>query len=178
MVPQFELITFPASDLVPVNAVEDLTRVGIPRALLGRPLARESLSTIVNNAAARPLVWFGTFGLASHLCLEPETGQVVCVVGFEPALPHVNGPAWMDTRPAFVNSTLASFVASVRAVTDRFPFYSRSGSDADFDAAARDVARIVASVDPAAIDPDTFWATFVDDVAIGDWATEDVVNRA
>ena len=72
----------------------------------------------------------------------------------------------------FVNSSIAAFTATVRAVLERFPYYDE---DAEFDgihAVARDLADLIRGIDPEAMADDRFWSTFVDDVEMGDFATQ------
>jgi len=81
------------------------------------------------------------------------------------------------TNPRLVNSTIRQFVESVRGVIYMFPFYETS--DSSFDAGREVADRIgeaITRIDPAATGPDTFWETFVQDVASGDYSTADVVK--
>jgi hypothetical protein len=81
------------------------------------------------------------------------------------------------TNPRLVNSTIRQFVESVRGVIDMFLFYETS--DSSFDAGREVADRIgeaITRIDPAATEPDTFWETFVQDVASGDYSTADVVK--
>jgi hypothetical protein len=41
---------------------------------------------------------------------------------------------------------------------------------------AERIGEAIRRIDPIAMNSDSFWGTFVDDVAIGDFATEDVVG--
>ena len=50
------------------------------------------------------------------------------------------------------------------------------GSIEDCEAVAAKISNVIRSIDPVALSADSFWGTFVDDVAIGDYATEDVVE--
>ena len=105
---------------------------------------------------------------------------------------HFVGP------PSFVNSSLDQFIASVREVSERFPFYSSDLGEFDIqdllddpasvrarieqdnsevDRVAEDLTEILRSIDRAAVaDETTFWWTFVFDVRMGDFATEDVLR--
>jgi hypothetical protein len=109
------------------------------------------------------LICFGKSGLGDDICVDPLNGEVLQV--FDGA----------DPRP--VNSTIGQFVESVRAVIGMFPFYETSDSGLDTGQAVADrIAEAIRRVDSAAMEPDTFWETFVHDVAIGDYSTADVVK--
>jgi len=129
-------------------------------------------------------------GLDAYFCLDPHTKQVIGVNygAFRPRdpQPHFAGPAW------FVNSSLDQFIASVRAITARFPYDTVSLkvskrlsidewdlSDDDWnelfrehDQAADDLTEVLGRIDPAAVvDQDGFWTGFVADVQMGNYAT-------
>jgi hypothetical protein len=74
--------------------------------------------------------------------------------------------------PSFVSSSLARFTATARAVVARYPYYSLTSSAEEVIEAADDVARIVEAIDPPAMRPDLYWATFVDDMRAGAFASE------
>jgi hypothetical protein len=49
--------------------------------------------------------------------------------------------------------------------------------DSEVDRAAEDLTKILRSIDPAAVaDQTTYWGSFVFDVQMGDFATEDVLR--
>ena len=74
-----------------------------------------------------------------------------------------------------VNCDLGRFCECVRLVIDRFPFYSASATSDVRIAVRESLEAIIQEVDPEAlIDPHGFWMTFLDDVEIGDFSTEDV----
>lgn len=72
-----------------------------------------------------------------------------------------------------VNSSTEKLRKTAKAVVGRFPFY---GIDDDYEArarVARALARAIRNIDPVAwAVKNSFWPSFVDDVAIGDLATE------
>ncbi len=97
------------------------------------------------------------------------------------------GPAWL------VNSSLDHFIASIRAVTERFPFDSEvtgKGCRGEEDEEARDERRFneweqamlelgetLDRIDPAVpIRGGEFWADFLADVGMGNYASEDWLN--
>jgi hypothetical protein len=92
------------------------------------------------------------------VCVDPTTGQVLEITRQGTVL--------------FVNSSIAAFTETVRAVLERFPYYDE---DAEFDeihAVARDLADLIHGINPEAMADDGFWSTFVDDVEMGDFATQ------
>jgi hypothetical protein len=52
------------------------------------------------------------------------------------------------------------------------PYYSLTSSAEQIVDAAADVARIVEAIDPPALRTDLYWATFVDDMRAGAFASE------
>jgi hypothetical protein len=137
---------------------------GVPVELFGgRFRAADSLAPL--NAGTRRLVWFGNEARSVRVCVDPASGEVVS---------DVNAP---DARPAVVNTTLGQFVATAEAVVGRFPFYDGGADLEERQQVADELAAIIQAVDPAAMLPDRLWSTLVDDVAIGDFATEDLIRE-
>jgi hypothetical protein len=54
----------------------------------------------------------------------------------------------------------------------RFPYYDEDAEFDEIDAVARDLADLIRGIDPEAMADDRFWSTFVDDVEMGDFATQ------
>ncbi len=80
------------------------------------------------------------------------------------------------TEPRLVNSTLRQFRETVKAVLAMFPLYGREAELEERETVASTVAGVIARIDADAMTVDTFWATFVDDLVIGDFATEDILR--
>jgi SUKH-4 immunity protein len=186
--PRFKVVTYSAPTGIPHGWDAELLEQGAPDGLICTA-ARELI--LMEHPDAGPLVCFGTTGPDDYVCLDPRTKQVVLVVygAFRTGDPQPAfvGPAWL------VNSSLDHFIASVRVVTERFPFDSEvTGKDRrgeeDEDArderllnewaqAVVDLAEILDRIDPAAFaDPGEFWHTFVADVSMGNYSTEDILN--
>jgi hypothetical protein len=72
----------------------------------------------------------------------------------------------------FVNSSIAAFTETVRVVLERFPYYDEDAELDEVHAAARDLADLIRRIDPKAMRVDRFWSTLVDDVEMGDFATQ------
>lgn len=77
-----------------------------------------------------PLVCFTSTLLYDRLCQDPHTGAIVYVAYMPPNTVNL-GPAFVVGLPGLVNSSLDQFIASVRAVFERFPFYSRDTGEGD-----------------------------------------------
>lgn len=75
----------------------------------------------------------------------------------------------------FINTSIEKFVLTVKAVIDRFPYYEEDAADEEVEAAAADVRAIIERIDPAAVVPDRYWSTFVDDMEMRDLSTEEVL---
>jgi hypothetical protein len=168
--PHADLVVFPESTEVRAmlyrfpETQHLLFSEGIPRKCLDTLYSAAQEITIVEIP---PLGRLLRFGGSSHfsdgLFIRPDTGEVVDIA--------------QGRFRSFVNSSLEQFGHTVTAVMERFPFYSRSAEDENNDAAARDLSEIIRRIDPPAMLDNCFWSGFTDDVSIGDYATEDVLNQ-
>jgi hypothetical protein len=189
--PHFTLLTYSAPTGIPHGWDAELLAKGAPEGLVCTA-ARELV--LMEHPDAGPLVCFATAGPDEYLCLVPHTKRVVLVVygAFRTGDPQPEfvGPAWV------VNSSLDQLIASVRAVTERFPFESdlaveeRAGAahedeqareERGFNERARaveELAETLDHIDPAAFaDPGEFWHMFVADVGMGNYATANVLRE-
>jgi hypothetical protein len=135
---------------------------GIPQALVGgRYRADPGLSILERTS---PVLRFGTSGLSEAIGIDVSTGSVVEVVD-------------VPSQPTnLVNTTLALFTQTVRALIERFPYYSRRAGYDEIDAVSEELRRIIRSIDPNAAASGSYWPGFADDVQMGDFNTEDVVE--
>lgn len=195
--PRFELVTFSQPSGIPNGWDAELLEKGVPKSLLGRYSAIGQL-VLLGIPGYGPLVCFGVDGVFVKICLDPHTGEVVDVVldkkpGKQPSSTH--GPAAVIRPPLLVNSSLNLFIESVQAVLNRFPFDSgdsvrevrNAQTDGwaiaeermrEWDRAVRELAEALRQIDPPAIaDESSFWRTFMDDVQMGDFSTEDVLSH-
>jgi len=164
--PRCELTVFPAASLPRSVAhaspavVRSLTRDGVPRSWFyaGYRAARELRAVDVPPLGR--LIRFATSGLGASLLVEPALGEVLFLVSVRGA------------KPSFVSSSLAQFTATARAVVDRYPYYTLTSTPEEVIAAADDIARLVEAIDPPALRADLYWATFVDDMRAGAFASE------
>ena len=169
--PRCELIVYPADSLPGSIADPDpavvraLTREGVPKAWFyaGYGAARELRA--VEVAPLGRLIRFASSGLGASLLVEPALGEVVFLVSVRGAV------------PIFVNSSLAQFSATARAVVDRFPYYTLTASAEEVIAAGDDVARIIEAIDPPALGSELYWATFVEDMRAGAFPSELLIGE-
>jgi hypothetical protein len=164
--PRCELVVFPAAGLprsVPradAAVVRALTRDGVPKAWFYAGYAAARGLRAVEVPPLGTLIRFASSGLGASLLVEPVLGEVVFLVTVRGAV------------PSFVNSSLAQFTATARAVVDRYPYYSLTSSAEEVIATAGQVAEIIAAIDPPALGRDLYWSTFVDDMRAGAFASE------
>ena len=163
MRPAFDVIVFRESE--PESTVagrrpevwEALFRTGVPRDLFSGRYTSAQKPVVLDVPEHGQLIQFG-LTMRDPVCVDPTTGQVLEIIRKGGVL--------------FVNSTLAAFTETVRAVLARFPYYDEDAEFDEIDAAARDLAGLIRGIDPEAMVPDRFWSTFVDDVEMGDFATQ------
>lgn len=142
------------------GVVRALTREGVPKQWFyaGYHAARELRAVEVPPLGR--LVRFASCGPGASMLVEPALGEVLFLVAVRGA------------TPTFVSSSLRHYTATARAVVDRYPYYSRTSTAEEVQAAAADVARIVAAIDPPALGPDLYWSAFVEDMRAGVFVTE------
>jgi hypothetical protein len=164
--PRCELVVFPATGLprsIPNPApatVRALTREGVPKAWFYAGYAASRELRAVDVPPLGRLIRFASSGLGASMLVEPALGEVLFIVNVRGAV------------PSFVNSSLAHFTATARAVVDRYPYYSLTSSAQEVIATAAEVAAIMEAIDPPALAPDLYWSTFVDDMRAGAFASE------
>ncbi len=162
--PRFEKAVFSGWDSVPAEVRDTLMSVGPPKSSLGQLYWASTELASVEIPPRGRLIRFGHTGVADGIYLDPSTGEVLVLLDHPGATPQL------------VNSTLARFTDTVRAVIDMFPYYGRDTSLEEREATAERIGEAIRRIDPIAMNSDSYWGTFVDDVAIGDFATEDVVG--
>jgi hypothetical protein len=183
--PRFEIVRYEAPTGIPNGWDAELLEKGVPRGMMERYRAARRLM-LVGDIEGREFVSFGRTMLMHHICLDPQTGQVIEVIRSRRRLDE----PYKALMPAqLVNSGLDQFTTSVRVVIERFPFddgslvRERNQTDAEEDeewrlleAAVRDMRTLLLDIDPAPLAIDGFWSTFLDDVGIGDFMTPDVLS--
>lgn len=185
--PSFEMVAFPKPTGIPNGWDAELLAKGAPQAALGYMYRAATELTLIDAPGYAPLVRFGLSALYNAICLDPRSGAIVQIGYVESEI--ANLPRGVLGTPAFVNSSLDQFIASIRAVIARFPFDSSIPGKQDYNddelgalaqewgRAAREMRAMLGGIDPAAVeDPDSFWMTFCDDVNIGDYGLESVLR--
>lgn len=157
--PTFELVQLGATSDVPEEVVD---RLRVPRGLIGLEYRVRATADRLGGSLSH-LVAFGSCGLRGQICIDTRTLAVV----------HVPDPVENVVHP--VNSDIDRFSRSVEAVISSFPFYGEDDDLEEREAVATGIRTTLLSIDPLAIEHHSFWATFVDDLIVGDYATEEIV---
>ena len=182
---RFEMVTFSKPTGIPHGWDMELVSKGVPKDLLGAYQAANGLA-LLEAQWGEQFVCFGVSGHDDYFCLNPRTGAVVDIVYV--ATSTINRVSGVQGPPIFVNSSLDQFIASVRAVVNRFPFESSSlgqtqGHGQDdlanlWELVSEELFETLRRIDPVALaDLDGFWMTFVSDVQMGDYSTEMILRH-
>jgi hypothetical protein len=167
------LVALPLARLLP----HGLESIRVPVRVLGGSLFRADVrATEIVRPDGSSLLRFGATRLSSALTLQPSTGEVVWINDAEAPVWRGRPVPWSEV---VANSNLELFVETARVVTARFPFYERGTAmdgDAQCAAAANDLRRLIAAVDPPATREGRLWSMFADDVETGDFDTQQVLQ--
>ncbi len=182
--PRFELVTYVEPTGIPHGWDRDLITVGVPKRITGSYKAVSHLD-LIEHPTLGPVVRFATVGRRGAMCLHPATGSIHWLTGAR------SGQEW------FVNTTLAQFNASVRAVIERFPFdrgvpadtplhdesaqwhasSTDQSDDVQWDMVGEELRELLRRIDPESLaDPNGYWRTFLADVQMGNYSTDDILN--
>jgi SUKH-4 immunity protein len=167
--PRFETQVFAASPEVAAlfadlpAARHALFEEGIPKELFGGGYSADVDLTVHEWDGRAPIVRFGSSGLMEMLGIDLSNGHVIKVIDV-PAKPML-----------LVNTTVDQFTLTVRAVTERFPYYAKTAEYEEMDRIAEELREIVRSIDEKAAVPGCYWPAFIDDVQDGNFATEDIL---
>jgi hypothetical protein len=152
------VVTYPPDQVAAVRdpqARRILIERGLPEASITTFRPRQTLSEIDGSTV---LVIGDHRDDVAQYCLDVISGEVLLANGYDQELSHVN-------------ANLAAFVDSLELVQNAYPFADDDADIATTRAAAAGLREQLAGVDPSAVsDPDGYWQTFIDDVAIGDYA--------
>jgi hypothetical protein len=107
------------------------------------------------------LLAFGRSGPTGRVCLDVASLEVV----------HVPSPE--VTRINSVNSSLENFAACVGIVIARFPYYTYESADELGEEVANSLRGQLLAIDSVVGAHNGLWETFLDDVAMGDYADEE-----
>jgi len=183
--PRFELVTYTEPTGIPHGWDRDLITLGVPKRILGDYYKAVSRLELIEHPTLGPVVRFATLGRRGAMCLHPATGSIHQLTGAR------SGQEW------FVNTTLAQFNDSVRAVINRFPFdrgvpseaptpdasaqwhtsNTDKGDDVSWITVGEELRELLRRIDPASVaNPNGYWNTFVTDVEMGNYSAEDVLT--
>jgi hypothetical protein len=112
----------------------------------------------------RHLLAFGSSSLEGFICLDTNESKVVSV-------PSRTQP---DVNP--VNADLGLFWNSVAAVLGQFPFHAIDDED-EREAVTARIGAMLLNIDPTGQELNGFWETFLDDLGMGNHATELVTGE-
>lgn len=161
--PEFRLVTLPVGGGVDGRADSNSDTIQVPASLLGYSYVAVEQPEIVESSGKGRLLRFGTSGLSEMICMDLDGGMIL----------QLDSSA---TSARAVNSSLAKFNETTKAIIERFPFYGEEAEMDQFEAVSIELADIIRRIDPSVLTVDSFWDTFINDVAIGDYATEEFVE--
>ncbi|MDG4857751.1 SUKH-4 family immunity protein [Streptomyces sp. T-3] len=157
-VPHFSLVRLHVSAALPEE--ESLSLV-VPAQSVGETYrACESLETIQSDG--RGFVKFGLSGISGDMLIDLSSQRVV----------EMQGGA---SEPSLVNTSIERFQACVREFIEGFPFYETAEDEDDFESAAQKLEESICRLDPEAYFEGGYWYEIRWGIAIGDFATEDLV---
>jgi hypothetical protein len=188
--PRFELVTYAEPTGIPHGWDRDLITLGVPKRTLGSGYTALSHLDLIEHPTLGPVVRFATVGRRGAMCLHPATGSIRWLTGAR------SGREW------FVNTTLAQFDESVRALIERFPFdrgvpadtpvhdesaqsHASSTDQGDdvqwglvqWSLVGEELGELLRRIDPESVaGPHGFWNMFVSDVQMGNYSSEDVLT--
>lgn len=160
--PEFELVVYPDPGWIAGTRAARLVDQGIPRSLMGVSyVSRDSLD-FLEIPHKKNLICFGISGLSEKICVDPDSGEVLQIDA-------------SNEGAQFVNSNLEKFTQSVDSVIHRFPFYNLDDDLDDYERVSFELSAIINRIDDRGLTRNGFWETFVSDVSIGDYATEQII---
>lgn len=156
MNPLYRIVTIPIAQSTPAWVRDETgSTLAVPAGLIGREYVVSDEAELIREAP--PVLAFGQVGLEGRIGINVATGEIV----------HIPVAGSGDLNP--VNSTLKQFCESVESVIQQYPFDDPSG---DLDQVAEELRQELSQIDTAAAAHNSFWETFTDDVAMGDYLTE------
>lgn len=156
--PSFEMVRLDMAS----GASSAFPWVDVPRDLFGDMYRAHSSLSLKVIQGGREVACFGDVGRIDWACFDLVSTEVFQVSKIS------------DDPPRLINSTLGAFSETVRIVIERFPFYDTEDYDL-WDEVADEMSHMMGEIDQASLVVDSFWATFIDDMRMGDLSTEDVL---
>ena len=160
--PRFEVAQFDNLGELPDSIADLVATSRVPRHFFAPRFSATSALTLF-PIDGQTWVHFGESGQWQRFLFDPHTAGVFSLLKASAA------------RPKLLNSSLWQFSRCAEAILAKFPFYDKGSELWQWEAQSRRASRIIESIDPVALEGDNFWNTFLDDVANGDFATEDVI---
>ncbi|WP_329011334.1 hypothetical protein OG271_30345 [Micromonospora rifamycinica] len=157
--PRFVLrsVTCPAG--VSALALQALGMNGVPVRGVGGEYAALPEAVFLDDHTS--LLAFGQSGLDGSICIDSDSLEIV----------HV--PELDRSGVNLVNSNLAAFSACVKIVISRFPYYSYETAEENGDEVASFLRGKLLEIDDFVGVHNGLWGTFLDDVAMGNYAIEE-----
>jgi hypothetical protein len=136
----------------------------VPSGLVGREYKALPAAHFLDRDGMRHLLAFGSSSLEGFICLDTNESRVVSVPSR--TQPDVNS----------VNADLGLFRNSVAAVLGQFPFHAIDDED-EREAVTARIGATLFDIDPTGQELNGFWETFLDDLGMGNYATELVTGE-
>lgn len=163
MQPKYELVTFPIGELG-APSYPSLAEIVVPKSLVGGEYSVLGQLEFLEVSGREKLIAFGASGLRGRICLDTVSGAVVQV-------PVLRQP---DRRE--VNASMELFGQCIETVISQFPFYGIDDDDEVTHEVSVRLRRYLAAIDPVTQSHNGFWETFIDDLDMGVYATEEVLE--
>jgi hypothetical protein len=142
-------------------AVEEFLRErGVPTQVITIFQAADALHGLeTDDGKPRPGIVIGYSREEEQIYVDPASGQVFLLA------------SWAGDVPLIVNRDLPSFAASLAYIAERYPF-TLPVKDVESASLLSDELRAhLVEIDPTCVlEPDGFWAPFLEDVAVGDYS--------
>jgi hypothetical protein len=165
----FELVRY-SSDDMPTELIEGapevvriLSEAGAPAFFFSRDYMADPKLEMLEYKNFGKIVKLGTMHGGGWIAVEVSSGRVVGINH------HLNAPL-------FINSSIPQFTQTVQAAMDRFPYYDEDAEPEECLEAGRDLLDLIASIDAEAAVPNRYWSTFVDDVQMGNYDTQGILE--
>ena len=162
--PSFVLKQVTCPEGTPDEIRQALSGRGVPARSVGGEYA--ALNRAVFLEAAPHLLAFGRSVGTERICVDVRSLEVV----------HVSRLDVPRAHP--VNANLAAFCASIEVAIARFPYYTYETVDEQGGEVARELREQLLKIDEVTNAHNSFWETFLDDVEMGNYATEEFQPKA
>jgi hypothetical protein len=157
--PRFALRRLACPPGTPDEARQLLEGQGLPERGVGAEYVAMDSAALLDDHPN--LLAFGRSGLYGRICLDVVSLAVV----------HVPNAEASRINP--VNSDLAAFTACIDSAISRFPYYTYESADELGEEVANVLRDQLLSIDAVVGAHNGMWETFLDDVAMGNYAEEE-----